>query len=117
MNTFKKFTLGVAAGLAGGAIAGLLTTPRSGEGNRRFMKAYSEDVKRDAEVVEHDFKRLTTVIENLRSEAIPLANQFADEVGDTVKTYQQDIEPRVRRIEDYSEKMQDTVEDFEKKNM
>lgn len=115
MNNFFKFTLGLTAGLTGGIIAGLLTTKRSGEENRRYVKEYYEDVKRDAAVVEQDFNRLTSVIDQLRTEGIPLANQFVDEMGETVTTYQQDIEPRLRRIEDYSNKMQKNIDNFENK--
>lgn len=108
----KKFAAGLLVGAVGGAVYGLLTTKNSGEENQHKLKTYTEDVKSKAEVVGHDLNRMQDTIQTMRKVAIPQAKQFQKEVDILIKGFQDEAQPRQRRITNQLDKIQKEADDF-----
>lgn len=108
----KKFAAGLLIGALGGAVYGLLTTKNSGKENQRRLKLYTDDVKAKAEVVGHDINRIQDNIETMRTVAVPQTKQFQGEVDILIKGFQDEMEPRQRRINNQLDKIQKEADDF-----
>lgn len=108
----KKFAAGLLVGVLGGAVYGLLTTKNSGKENQDKLKIYTEDVKAKAEVVGHDLNRIQDTIQTMRTVAIPQAQQFQNEVDILIKGFQDEAQPRQRRMANQLEKIQKEADDF-----
>lgn len=108
----KKFAAGLLVGALGGAVYGLLTTKNSGKENQDKLKTYTEDVKAKAEVVGHDLNRMQDTIQTMRTVAIPQAQQFQNEVDILIKDFQDEAQPRQRRMANQLDKIQKEADDF-----
>ncbi|MDO5457311.1 MAG: YtxH domain-containing protein [Atopococcus tabaci] len=108
----KKFAAGLLVGALGGAVYGLLTTKNSGKENQQKLKVYTEDVKAKAEVVGHDLNQMQDTIQTMRKVAIPQAKQFQNEVDILIKSFQDEAQPRQRRISNQLDKIQKEADDF-----
>lgn len=108
--TMKHFLLGSLSGLVLGGIYGLVKTPRSGKENQEFLKDYIDETNHHVQDVTDKVNDLKHSIGTLTNEAKFVQNEFMADVQSTVSEFQYEAEPRLRRIQDKTEKIQSEVE-------
>lgn len=102
----KRFSQGI---LFGGLLAAsyvLLTTEKSGESYRSQIKAYIQNIQDKARLVGEDISKLSDNLNYLQDVAVPQAEEFQSDVQVIVQDFQEDIEPRQKRIQKQVKKLQ-----------
>ncbi|OJF95765.1 YtxH domain-containing protein [Alkalibacterium sp. 20] len=107
----KHFLLGSLSGLVAGGIYGLIKTPRSGEENQQALKNYVDETSDHLQDVSNKVNELKISINQLTTEISFVQNDFMDEMQLIAKEFQHEAEPRLRRIQEKSGKIQTEVED------
>lgn len=109
-----SFFKGLLFGSLVGGVATLLTTPRSGKDNRDVLLSYVDDTTVLVDDVSSSLTNLKGAIHNLTTEGTALANEFSKDISDTVEEFTMQNEPRLRRIEEKSEKLKNDLEELAK---
>lgn len=105
--------LGTVTGLVLGGAYGLLYTPRTGKENREYLKQYATDVKHDSQDVKTKFDHLNRSVNNLQHELQMMQGPVAAEFKRIAHQYQNDIEPRLDRIQDRQQQLNNTIDNMD----
>lgn len=106
----KPFLFGLGAGIVGGTIAVLLSTPQSGQqlrANAESTKDKLLDVKQQAGTVKQSVHSLTNEIKN----NIPL---IINDLKQTITTFTEEIEPSKNNLQQEIEALQNSISEIEK---
>ncbi|MGE8036083.1 gas vesicle protein [Lysinibacillus sp. KCTC 33748] len=110
----KPFLFGLGAGIVGGTIAVLLSTPQSGQQLRANLRANAEstkdkllDVKQQAGTVKQSVHSLTNEIKN----NIPL---IINDLKQTITTFTEEIEPSKNNLQQEIDALQNSISEIEK---
>ncbi|WP_027107718.1 YtxH domain-containing protein [Lacticigenium naphthae] len=104
------FGKGLLTGVIAGGIYGLVKTPRTGKENQEIAKEYIDDAAYHFDDVTLKVKNLKNSIQRLVDEGKTINESVVPAVEKTVKEFQYDMEPRVRRIQEKMDKINDDVE-------
>ncbi|GEK91452.1 YtxH domain-containing protein [Alkalibacterium kapii] len=105
----KHFMLGTLSGVVVGGLYGLIKTPRSGKENQEALKNYADETSDHLSVVSDNVNDLKDSINALKKEISFVQNDVMDEMTLIAKEFQHEAEPRLRRIQEKTEKMQTEV--------
>ena len=108
----KHFMNGLALGAVAGGIYGLLKSPRTGKENRTVLKTYVDDTTVLVNDVSKSVNDLKAAISQLTNEGKTLAEEFTQDVKESVDDFSYEAEPRMRRIQEHTEKLTADMEDL-----
>ncbi|SDQ49941.1 YtxH domain-containing protein [Carnobacterium viridans] len=108
----NHFMNGLILGAAAGGIYGLLKSPRTGKENRAVLKTYVDDTTVLVNDVSKSVNDLKGAIAQLTNEGKTLAEEFTQDVKESVDEFTYEAEPRMRRIQEHTEKLTADVEDL-----
>lgn len=110
----KPFLFGLGAGIIGGTIAVLFSTPQSGQQLRANLRSNAEstkdkllDVKQQAGTVKQSVHSLSSEIQN----NIPL---IINDLKQTITTFTEEIEPSKNNLQQEIEALQNSISEIEK---
>lgn len=112
MMTFLLSFLG-GAFVSGSFVA--LKTPRNGKENQRALNDYVTDVKYQSEQFKDATQNVAGALNQLMLEVDALQYGFVPEMEKSMRKFEEHAEIHQRRIEDRIEKINDEVEDFERR--
>lgn len=104
--------LGTVTGLVLGGAYGLLYTPRPGKENREYLKQYSEEVKVSSKDTKVKVENFTKSVANLQHELKMAQGPVAAEFKRIAHQYQNELEPRLERIQARQEQLTDTIDNM-----
>lgn len=107
----KHFLLGSLSGIILGGIYGLLQTPRSGKENQEHIKTYIDETTYHVQDVADRINDLKSAISQLTQEGKNLQEGFVADVQTLSDEYMNEAEPRLRRIQDQTEKITKDIEE------
>ena len=110
----KTFLIGLTAGVVGGTIAIILSTPQSGKEFRSNLKTNVATSKDMLDDVTEQIKHVKSAIINFTSEAKNNIPQIITELMDSIQTFQHDIEPEKNNLQQEIETLQNTISEIEK---
>lgn len=102
----KHFVLGSLSGLVAGGIYGLIKTPRSGKENQQALRNYADETSDHLQDVSDKVSDLKDSINQLKAEVSFVQNDVMDEMTLIAKEFQHEAEPRLRRIQEKTKKIQ-----------
>ena len=108
----NHFMNGLFLGSAAGGIYGLLKSPRTGKENRVALKSYVDDTTLLVNDVSKSVNDLKGAIAQLTNEGKNLAEEFTQDVKESVDEFSFEAEPRLRRIQEHTEKLTADMEDL-----
>ncbi|EDP68029.1 hypothetical protein CAT7_02217 [Carnobacterium sp. AT7] len=108
----NHFMNGLFLGAAAGGIYGLLKSPRTGKENRVALKSYVDDTTLLVNDVSKSVNDLKGAIAQLTNEGKNLAEEFTQDVKESVDEFSFEAEPRLRRIQEHTEKLTADMEDL-----
>ena len=108
----NHFMNGLFLGAAAGGIYGLLKSPRTGKENRIALKSYVDDTTLLVNDVSKSVNDLKGAIAQLTNEGKNLAEEFTQDVKESVDEFSFEAEPRLRRIQEHTEKLTADMEDL-----
>ncbi len=103
--------LGTVTGLVIGGAYGLLSTPRTGKENREYLKQYTDNVKQESKDFKDKVDDVTSSVSNLQTELEMFKGPVANEFKRIIHQYQNDISPRLDRIQARQEQLNDSIDD------
>lgn len=106
----KHFIFGTLSGVIVGGIYGLINTPRSGKDNQKALKNYADETTDYIQDISDNINDLQQSISQLKNEVSFVQNDVMDEMNLIAKEFQHEAEPRLRRIQEKTEKMQTEVQ-------
>lgn len=106
----KHFLLGSLSGLIIGGVYGLVKTPRSGKENQQMVKEYIDDTTNHVQDVSDRVNDLKNAVNTLTEEGKRLQEGFAKDVQSLADDYMHETEPRLRRIQEKSDKLTEGIE-------
>lgn len=107
----KHFLLGSLSGIILGGIYGLLQTPHSGKENQERIKAYVDETTYRVQDVTDRVNDLKAAINQLTEEGKNLQEGFVIDVKTLSDEYMYEAEPRLRRIQDQTDKITKDIEE------
>ena len=99
----NHFMNGLFLGAAAGGIYGLLKSPRTGKENRVALKSYVDDTTLLVNDVSKSVNDLKGAIAQLTNEGKNLAEEFTQDVKESVDEFSFEAEPRLRRIQEHTD--------------
>ncbi|SFH71423.1 YtxH domain-containing protein [Pisciglobus halotolerans] len=106
------FLKGLFVGSLVGGTIGLLKTPRSGKQNREAFKDYIDETTILVEDVSNKVNDLKGAITQLSNESQSFATTFTKEMNETAQAFTYEAEPRLRRIQEQTEKLTTDINDL-----
>lgn len=103
--------LGTVTGLVIGGAYGLLSTPRTGKENREYLKQYTDNVKQESKDFKEKVDDVMSSVSNLQTELEMFKGPVTNEFKRIIHQYQNDISPRLDRIQARQEQLNDSIDD------
>ena len=95
-----------------GGVAGLLRTPQTGKQNREKLKQYIEGTTEHVEDVSNKVSDLKDAVTELSNQSKQFSSTFMKEMNETVQSFTYEAEPRIRRMQDQTKKLQTDINDL-----
>ena len=113
----SRFTRGFLVGAVTAATWTLLNVRQNGSETRRQLKAYLQGVQQDTQEVIEEGLSLQAAVQQLTEVGLPLVQQTVKEVTTTLRHFQEENQPRIRRTQEkvaqLTQDLQETQEKFE----
>lgn len=109
-----KFKSGLLWGAFFGGLAGLMNAPRPGVETRELLKDYIDQTTDDVNDVRFKVDNLKVAIQRLTDEGISGTKEVVEELQTTLKHFEEESQPRVRRIQDRTDTLTKNVESSQK---
>ena len=113
----SKFTRGFLFGAVTAAAWTLLNVSQSGKETRRQLKNYVQGLRQDTQHVVEEGRSLQAAVQQLTSVGLPLVQQTIKEVTTTLRHFQEENQPRIRRTQEkvtqLTQDLQETKDKFE----
>lgn len=110
----NTFLLGVAAGLIGGAVVALTTTPQSGTQLRQNLARNTNNTKSELLDIKSEANEVKNSIQTLTYEAKNNIPRIINELKESFTTFKQEIEPSATHLKQEIENLQKSIEEIEK---
>ncbi|MEG0258782.1 MAG: YtxH domain-containing protein [Lysinibacillus sp.] len=110
----KSFLIGLTAGIVGGTIAVMLSTPQSGQQLRSTIKVNSASTKYKLQDVKDQISQVKQAVTHLKNESknnIPL---IINNLKQTIQTFTTEIEPTKNNLQQEIESLQNSISEIEK---
>lgn len=110
----KTFLIGLTAGLVGGTIAALFSTPQSGQQLRSTIKSNTERTKENFQDVKLQLSNVNESIHTLTNEAknnIPL---IINDLKTSIDSFSTEIEPSKNNLQQEIKALQNSISSIEK---
>lgn len=104
------FGSGLFWGAVFGGIAGLMNAPASGRETRQNLKDFVDQTTEDVNDVRFKVDNLKMAIERLTKEGLSSAQTASEDIQLSLKHFQEETQPRMRRIKDRAERLQQSIE-------
>jgi gas vesicle protein len=115
MANRKGFFCGITIGMITGFTAALLTTPKSGEELKKYLRG-QDDAMRDAFAsIKKEGITLTSQMKQLSKEGKVVLNDFKKDVGTSVKQWKNEVEPIQQKINEQLKAIETTMKEMESK--
>ncbi|AXY26004.1 hypothetical protein CL176_08325 [Suicoccus acidiformans] len=98
-----QFVKGLFWGAAIGGLIGLLNAPRKGSQTRENFKAFIDQTTDDVNDVRYKVDNLSLAVQKLASEGSQSFKEASDGVRMSLKHFNEEAEPRIRRVKDQTE--------------
>lgn len=105
------FRSGLLWGALFGGLAGLMNAPRSGKETRENIKTFIDQTTDDVNDVRYKVDNLKVAIERLTNEGIKSATTAVEELQVSAQHFQEEAQPRIRRVQEKAEILQSNIEE------
>ncbi|WP_042476668.1 YtxH domain-containing protein [Bacillus ndiopicus] len=109
----KPFLIGLTAGIVGGAIATILSTPQSGKELRTNITNFSANAKERLNDVNFKTKNTKQSLKNLSNEVKNNIPQIIKELSQSLTSFKQQIEPETALLKQEIEGLQKSISEIE----
>ena len=106
-----RFTSGLFWGALFGATISLLNAPQSGKVTRQNIKNFIDQTTADVDDLRYKVDNLRVAVEKLTNEGVESAQVATQEIQQSLKSFQSETAPRVRRIQETIETLQQNIEE------
>lgn len=110
----KPFLIGLTAGLVGGTIAVLFSTPQSGRHLRTNLKSNTANTKEKLQDVKLQVNNVKQSINTLTNEAKNNIPQIINELRTSINNFSTEIEPTKNNLQQEIEALQNSISLIEK---
>lgn len=110
----KPFLIGLTAGIVGGTIAVLFSTPQSGQQLRSNLQANTDSAKEKIQDVKLQVSNVKHSVNNLRSEAKNNIPQIINDLKQSINTFSTEIEPTQNKLQQEIDALQNSISVIEK---
>lgn len=110
----KPFLIGLTAGIVGGTIAVLFSTPQSGQQLRSNLKANTDTTKEKLQDVKWQVNNVKDSVNSLTNEAKNNIPQIINELKQSITTFSTEIEPNKNNLQQEIEALQNSISLIEK---
>ncbi|UUX33945.1 YtxH domain-containing protein [Fundicoccus culcitae] len=105
------FKSGFLWGAVFGGMAGLMNAPASGRETRQNIKDFIDQTTDDVNDVRFKVDNLKMAIERLSTEGLSSASTASKDIQVSVQHFQEETKPRIRRIKEKAEKLQESIDE------
>lgn len=109
-----KFSSGLFWGAVFGGLAGLMNAPAPGRVTRKKIKGWIDTTTDDVNDVRYKLDNLALSIHRLANEGLASVNQSSHEIQASLSRFQDEVEPRIRRVKGHMEILSQDLEKFSK---
>lgn len=110
----KPFLIGLTAGIVGGTIAVLFSTPQSGQQLRSNLKTNTDTTKVKLQDVKLQVNNVKDSVNSLTNEAKNNIPQIIKELKQSITTFSTEIEPNKNNLQQEIEALQNSISLIEK---
>lgn len=110
----KPFLIGLTAGLVGGTLAVLFSTPQSGQQLRSKIKANTDSSKENFQDVKLQVSNVKQSIHTLTNEAKNNIPQIINDLRTSIDSFSTEIEPSKNNLQQEIEALQNSISLIEK---
>ncbi|EFR30832.1 YtxH domain-containing protein [Eremococcus coleocola] len=108
MSSFKQ---GLFWGAIFGGIAGLMNAKQEGHKTRQELAGYINQASQDIDDIRFKFENLNLAIQRLTHEGQKVVEETSQELQTTLKHFQEENQPRLRRVQDKVETLTQNIEE------
>ncbi|MFJ7952262.1 YtxH domain-containing protein [Lysinibacillus sp. NPDC096418] len=110
----KPFLIGLTAGIVGGTIAILFSTPQSGQQLRATLKSTTDSTKGKFQDVKLQVNNVKDSVNTLTNEAKNNIPQIINDLKQSINTFSAEIEPTKNNLQQEIEALQNSIGVIEK---
>lgn len=110
----KPFLIGLTAGIVGGTIAVLFSTPQSGQQLRSSLKSNTDSTKEKFQDIKFQVNNVKDSVSSLTNEAKNNIPQIINELKQSINTFTEEIEPTKNNLQQEIEALQNSISVIEK---
>lgn len=110
----KPFLIGLTAGIVGGTIAVLFSTPQSGQQFRSNLKTNTDSTKEKLQDVKLQVNNVKQSVNTLTNEAKNNIPQIINDLKQSINTFSKEIEPTKNNLQQEIEALQNSISVIEK---
>lgn len=109
----KNFGQGLFWGVVLGGLAGLMNAPRPGYETRRGLKQYLTMIEEDADDMRYKVDNVRTSFKRLTQEGMDAVEDMSQDLNIAIQRFNDEAEPRIKRIDERVNQLQDTIENID----
>lgn len=110
----KPFLIGLTAGIIGGTISVLFSTPQSGHQLRTNIKSNADSTKEKLKDVKLQVSNVKQSINTLTNESKNNIPQIINDLKNSINTFSEEIEPTKNNLQQEIEALQNSISVIEK---